>query len=551
MEPGRFRLRRAALLLPALVLALLASSLLASSASSYRAIEKDYLKNHRRFRFLLCWEDIHDLLGLEARLVETVVPDDLARDAYADYLCLRLLIDRALERVSGLRKDDPGRFLPPGDLFTRALEKGGKGRTGPAVSLGMRRYLEVLAGRLEEADVAGREVEKRLVREAIERAGRNEKTFRADWDLLLDNAPPGRRNEWKRTGERLLRALEAFRLRLESLRDRLPDPTEAEKRAARKAQLDFHLRLGYGLEMDSAALLRRAGRFFLETGKELEALASSIDPDRSWREIYREAESHHPGPDGLVDLAKRCARDALAFVIDEDLVTVPEAARRFEVLPGKARGPLPFAFYRPARKGRPPAFVAIPCDPDGSPGEVRDHLEANHRHWMKVVALHEGVPGHHLQFTIAQKIDHPIRRLVSCTSYVEGWALYCEEMMGRRGYYGPLDRLTQLRMKLWRAARVLCSVSINQRGLTREGAARFLGEKLLFRKVHARKEAAMYADRPAYFCGYAVGFWQIEALREKLEAKWGETYSDRRFHDLFLSFGPMPVPLIEKVLFRR
>jgi hypothetical protein len=305
------------------------------------------------------------------------------------------------------------------------------------------------------------------------------------------------------------------------------------------------------LEYDADELLRRGSRFFLDTVKELEAEARRIDPEKTWQVLLREAEKDHPPRGKLVERAARAAREAVRFVEAKDLMTLTKEGRTFDVVAGNPDGPTPFAHYRPRRGRRKAAYVVVPCGEKWDDARVADHLRANNVHWLTVVALHEAVPGHHLQFSRAAEVKSRVRKLFRCPTYFEGWALYCEEMMGRHGYYRPEAKLTQLKMKLWRAARVLSAVGQNHRGLSEAEAAELLGTKVLFKAMHAEREAKMHRKRPHYFVAYAVGFWQVERLREALKKHWGRAYSDKRFHDSFLAFGPIPVPIIEKVLLRK
>lgn len=530
--------RTAALLLLLLPLAPVAR------AETFEELRREYLEAAGRYRRVLCREDLDDLRGLDRRL-DALSAGGLDDPDYADYLCLQAAVERALQEAVLFDRpaSDPGMDLPSGDLLRRAAVARSD---APAATLAA--YLERLAGRLEAAPARWRRVDRDFARETLERIRGTRDRLAADAALLDRHFRGPERARLAEAIRAFLEALEAFRLRVDEARNALPERSEAQARERRKREFDFVLRYRYLEALDAGALLERAARFYLDTEAELDALARRIDRERSWREILIEAEADHPSREGLIDFAREAMEDALAFVLEEDLVTVPETARRLRVAPGKPGGPSPFAHYQP---GRRPAFVVVPVRDGASEAEAETHLRANNRPWLRVVALHEAVPGHHLQFSIWSGIDRPVRNHVYSSATVEGWALYMEETMGRRGYYPPVGRLTQLRMKLWRASRALLTLGLDHRGLTRAKASAFLQEKILFPEPHADLAATRMDERRHYFVAYMVGYLQIEAMKAKVRAAQGSGFDEKRFHDALLAFGPIPVPIMEKVLLRR
>jgi hypothetical protein len=516
-------------------------------ATDLRAIEKDYLANSPRFRRLGYVEDYDDARAMMRRLEAKVDPDDLSGEDLLDFLCLRHLRARAIGAIEDADRSstDPSVHIPYGDLLERAT------RGAPKDPVKLRaaafRNLRRMVIRLRSAPSEWTAPKKDGVARALKRAKLLHQKARTGFRLLLPHLPREERKAWQSLKKDFLDALDGCRKDLARLSKELPDPTAEEKRLERKRKLDLVLEYHYMLDCDSDELLRRGARFFLDTQAELRAQAKRIDPDRTWPEIARRLEEDHPPQGGLVAFAGKATRRAIAFLTKHDLFTLPKEASRIDILPGKPDGPSPFAHYRPARGKRSAAFVAVPCSDAWDAEKRRNHLRANNRHWLTVVAVHEAVPGHHLQFTVARNV-RPLRNLLRNTAYVEGWALYCEETMGRVGFYSPGTRLTQLRMKLWRAVRVLASVGMNHRGLSQEGAVRFLVDQVLFERFHAEKEVKNYKSRPHYFVGYAVGYWQLLALRKEAQKQWGARFSDRAFHDTVLAAGPIPIPLLHRAL---
>jgi uncharacterized protein (DUF885 family) len=128
---------------------------------------------------------------------------------------------------------------------------------------------------------------------------------------------------------------------------------------------------------------------------------------------------------------------------------------------------------------------------------------------------------------------------------VEGWALYCEEMMGEEGFFAdPAEAFFQRLHLLWRAVRVVLDIRLHTAGLTVEQAVRFMMEKLGLARESAEAEVRRYCAYPGNPLCYAVGRRELLQLREDYRARAGAGYSLRRFHDEVLSFGGLPVSLM-------
>jgi uncharacterized protein (DUF885 family) len=139
------------------------------------------------------------------------------------------------------------------------------------------------------------------------------------------------------------------------------------------------------------------------------------------------------------------------------------------------------------------------------------------------------------------------RRRFSSSTFVEGWALYCEEMMWRAGFFrDEAMRFTQLQMRLWRAARIVADVSLQTGAMTPAQAEELLVREVALDPVNSKAEVLRYLDMPSQPFTYLHGFLAIERLREEVQAREGPAFDQRRFHDRLLSFGPLPIAAIEK-----
>jgi len=189
-------------------------------------------------------------------------------------------------------------------------------------------------------------------------------------------------------------------------------------------------------------------------------------------------------------------------------------------------------------------YVTVP-DPrlpqDKQERILRDHC----RHELAATALHEGYPGHHLQLVIAKEQPSHVRKNLWTPLTVEGWALYCEDMMGEEGFYASDQELFFQRVHLlWRAMRILLDVGLHTRGMTREEAVNQMVSELHVERSNAEAEVRRYCAWPAYQLCYAVGRRELLRLRDDFRRARGSAFTLRSFHDAVLPYGGLPVTLI-------
>jgi uncharacterized protein (DUF885 family) len=237
-------------------------------------------------------------------------------------------------------------------------------------------------------------------------------------------------------------------------------------------------------------------------------------------------------------------------------VTVPRAARdaRVQVVTtGELSRTYPFGGYGGAR--RSPSgftgtyFVSPPAD-WMTPEEAAERLRGNHEAWTRVVALHEVVPGHHLQTVVHEMRPlSEFRRSFYSTVFAEGWALYCEEMMWGAGFFADdAARFAQLWMRLWRAARVVIDASLQLGRMSIAEAERLLVDEAELDPVNARAEVRRYIDNPTRPMSYLIGFRLLEQLVADARARDGARFRLAEFHDRLLAFGPVPLPAVRRAL---
>ena len=191
--------------------------------------------------------------------------------------------------------------------------------------------------------------------------------------------------------------------------------------------------------------------------------------------------------------------------------------------------------------------------PDGSrPGHVfvntydyENQLTINNED----TAYHEGVPGHHMQISIAQELAGlpPFRQQAGYTAYVEGWALYSERLGKEMGFYqNPYNNYGRLDDEMWRAVRLVVDTGIHYKGWTREQMVQYMRDHSSQNEAYFQSEADRYISWPAQALAYKIGQLTILRLREKARADLGPKFDIRAFHDELLGAGALPLDLLEE-----
>jgi len=320
-----------------------------------------------------------------------------------------------------------------------------------------------------------------------------------------------------------------------------------------EAAYDWRLRSSKLLDTDAAALIAYGHAVFDSTIVQLTALAREIDPDRTWRELADSSKGLHPPADSVFAAYSREAARARDFIIAKRLFDVPAGERLEMVLtPPNLRQTYAYGGYSaaaPFEKTQVGRFFVTPVDTLAAPADRESKLRGHNYGWITVVALHEGYPGHHLQYVRAAKQPSVLRKVYGSEVFGEGWGLYAEELMYRNGFYPtPLARLTQLRMRLWRAARVIIDPSIHTGRMTFDQAVSFFVDSVGLEKQDATAEVNRYTTWPTQAVSYIVGMREVEALRDSVRARQGERFDLARFHDVLLGQGSLPPVLMRRAV---
>jgi len=270
------------------------------------------------------------------------------------------------------------------------------------------------------------------------------------------------------------------------------------------------------------------------------------------------------GTNGLDATVKALREDpALHFTTGEEVAAVAEASLgRANDAIGEWFGRLPKAHCEvvvmPAHQEKHStiAYYREPAADGSRPGQyyINTHApETRPRYEAETLAFHESVPGHHLQIAIAQELTHlpAFRRFNGSTAFIEGWGLYTERLSEEMGLLSSdTDRFGVLSFDAWRASRLVVDTGIHALGWTRQRAIDFMTAHTALGANNIANEVDRYIAYPGQALAYKLGQLELLRLRAEARVRQGSGFDIKRFHDVVLDEGALPLPVLRQVVER-
>ena len=293
--------------------------------------------------------------------------------------------------------------------------------------------------------------------------------------------------------------------------------------------------------------LRAAGQADLDRNLEtLYEACAEFAPGESTEACVRKVQERKP-PEGAVGGATRQLPDLKAFIVENDIVSIPgtEDALVAEAPPHRRFN---FAYIEipgPFEKGLPSVYRIAPPDPSWSEEDQLAYIAGETD--LLATSIHEVWPGHFLQYLHKNRTENRVGRHFSTYSYGEGWAHYTEEMMLEAGYGGgdPEVRIGQLLNALLRNVRYMSAIGLHTGGMTVEESQAMFEEKAFQDFGNASQQAYRGTYDPGYL-NYTLGKLIINKLRDDWTDGRGGREAWGTFHDQFLGYGSPPIPLVRK-----
>ena len=376
---------------------------------------------------------------------------------------------------------------------------------------------------------------------AIDSARSIDPLFNNSMMTLARDLAPAERDTLVKARDEALAAIHSFADRLEK---RLPEMVDFAPMGV--ANYNYYLKHVLLLPLD-AGQVEMLGRAELARYRALESLL----PDPSLADP-NPARSKNIPPDQASFLTAYESREQemINFLKERQLITLPDYLGRFEIreLPEAFKPTSPGGFMNPPGlyDQDPTGFYFIPTyNPQSKNFYIRAAIED-----PRPILGHEGIPGHFLQLSIANHVPNEIRRQNQDGVFVEGWALYGEEMLMRTGLY-PENSAAQgqiLRLSRYRAARIGVDVNLQTGKWSFEQAVRYFMEAGGLDRESAEGEAAGAASSPTQKIWYITGKWQIMNLLGKYRDKMGANFRLGQFHDDLVKNGSLPLSIVEWIM---
>lgn len=282
------------------------------------------------------------------------------------------------------------------------------------------------------------------------------------------------------------------------------------------------------LEAEIAAVAARAG------------FAGDVD---GYRRFLRDDPAFYAdSAEALLERAQALAK-RIDLKIPAIIGHLPRACYGVQSIPAAAADKLPLAYAQPSSADRrSPGIFWI----SSLPRRVPVYMLAS-------LALHEAWPGHLMHIALMQEMDSlPMFRRANFTKYsacLEGWAMYCESLGHEMGLYQtPHEEFGRLDMEMWRACRLVVDTGIHLCGWSRDRAIDYMTARMALSPQAIEAEVDRYIAMPAQALGYMIGGLKFRELRRRAQARLGERFDLRAYHDQLIAAGAVTLPVLEEVV---
>ena len=281
------------------------------------------------------------------------------------------------------------------------------------------------------------------------------------------------------------------------------------------------------------------------------------DPDESYKQTIiraalEQAYSVLPPRDGIVAVAKQQLQQAIDFVIEKNIVTMPDEPVEVIIMPEFQRG-VSIAYLDPPGpldRDQPAFYAVAPLPTDWTDEQVQSFLREYNMYSIQDLTIHEGVPGHYLQIALSNRYPSALRSVLWSGPFVEGWGVYAEQMMIDEGYvnHDPLMKLINLKWYLRSITNAIIDSAIHVDGMTRDAAMKLMIEGGFQEESEAELKWVRAQLSSAQLSTYFVGFQEHIEMRAAVQEAWGEEFTLRRYHDQALSYGSPPVKFVRALM---
>jgi uncharacterized protein (DUF885 family) len=260
----------------------------------------------------------------------------------------------------------------------------------------------------------------------------------------------------------------------------------------------------------------------------------------------------HPNDATVVDYAKKVVAEATAFVRQQDLVTIPAVPLDVIVMPEFKRG-VAIAYCDapgPLDKTGKTFFAVAPTPADWSKERKESFFREYNNYMIRDLTVHEAMPGHFLQLAHSNQFRAPtlVRAIFQSGPFIEGWAVYCEQMMAEQGYGGPEVKMQQLKMRLRAICNAILDQSIHAGDMTEKEALDLMMKEGYQQEGEAVAKWKRARLTSAQLSTYFVGATEHLDLRATAQQKLGKDFNLKKYNDQVISYGSPPVKYVRELM---
>jgi len=378
---------------------------------------------------------------------------------------------------------------------------------------------------------------------------------------LLDRAPQMKK-ELAPVQEKTAKALEDYKKWLE---DDLLKRSDGDFRiGADKFRKKLRFALGSDLSMEEIMKRAQADLEQTQTAIYQTALplykkyfpnadkATLSDKKKVTAVVLNKLAEQHPDDNTIVGYCQKVVGEATDFVKSHDLVAVPNTPLEVIVMPEFKRGQA-IAYCDAAgpleKNGK--TFFAVAPTPNDWPKERKESFFREYNNYMvRDLTVHEAMPGHYLQLAHANEFRAPtmVRAIFQSGAFIEGWAVYCEQMMAEQGYGGPEVKMQQLKMRLRAICNSILDQSIHAGKMSEKEAMDLMMKEAFQQEGEAVAKWKRARLTSAQLSTYFVGVSEHLDLREKAKAKAGASFDLKKYNDQVISYGSPPVKYVRELM---
>jgi uncharacterized protein (DUF885 family) len=280
--------------------------------------------------------------------------------------------------------------------------------------------------------------------------------------------------------------------------------------------------------------------------------ATLADKKKVTTAVLDKLAEQHPDDNTIVGYAQKIMGEATDFVKKHDLVTVPQTPIDIIIMPEFKRGQAIAYCDSPGpleKNGK--TFYAVAPTPDDWNKQRKDSFFREYNNYMvRDLTVHEAMPGHYLQLAHANEFNAPtmVRSIFRSGTFIEGWAVYTEQLMAEAGYGGAEVKMQQLKMRLRVDCNAILDQSIHAGKMTEQEALDLMMKEGFQQEGEAVAKWKRARLSSAQLSTYFVGVTEHLDLREKAKAKAGNSFDQKKYNDTVMSFGSPPVKYVRELM---